>query len=109
MHGNKGSFVKYGMDSQEDALREGRCPGAAGWGKEDERYHGLVTHGENGLRISGKLESLPGSYQSNYEGISKAILGNGPVPVSAADALQFIRVIECAILSSKEGRVIHFA
>lgn len=109
VHGNKGSFIKYGMDPQEDALKQGRCPGAAGWGKEDERDHGQITHGDHGLRISGKLESLPGSYQSYYEGISNAILGKGPIPVSAADALQVIKVIECAMLSSKEGRVIPFA
>lgn len=109
VHGDKGSFIKYGMDPQEDALKQGRQPGDAGWGIEEERYHGQITHGDHGLQISGKLESLPGSYQSYYEGISKAILGNGPVPVSAKDALQVIRVIECAILSSKERRVIPFA
>jgi scyllo-inositol 2-dehydrogenase (NADP+) len=109
VHGDKGSFIKYGMDPQEDASERGAVPRRCGWGKEDERYHGQVTHGENGLRISGKLESLPGSYQSYYEGISNAILGNGAAPVSAADALQVIKVIECAMLSSKEGRVIQFA
>lgn len=108
VHGSKGSFIKYGMDPQEDALKEGRCPGGAGWGREDERYHGQIVHGENGLHISGKLESLPGSYQSYYAGISEAIRGKGPVPVAAADALQVIKVIECAMLSSKEGRVVPF-
>lgn len=109
VHGDKGSFIKYGMDPQEGALQQGRCPGDAGWGIEEERYHGQITHGDHGLQISGKLESLPGSYQSYYEGISHAIRGDGPVPVSAADALQVIKVIECAMLSSKEGRVIPFS
>ncbi|NMM27233.1 MAG: oxidoreductase [Glaciimonas sp.] len=108
VHGSKGSFIKYGIDPQEDALKQGRCPGDAGWGKEDVHYHGRITHGDNGLHISGKLESLPGSYQSYYAGINNAIRGNGPVPVSAAEALQVIKVIECAMLSSKEGRVIPF-
>lgn len=109
VHGSKGSFIKYGMDPQEDALKLGRCPGDADWGREDARYHGRITHGDDGLQISGTLESLPGSYQSYYAGIDKAIRGDGPVPVSAADALQVIKVIECAMLSSKEGRVIPFA
>jgi len=68
-----------------------------------------ISHGDDGLQISGTLESLPGSYQSYYAGIGNAIRGDGPVPVLAADALQVIKVIECAMASSREGRVIRFA
>ncbi|MGP1609379.1 MAG: Gfo/Idh/MocA family oxidoreductase, partial [Burkholderiales bacterium] len=106
VHGSKGSFIKYGIDPQEDALKLGRCPGDAGWGVEQARYHGRITHGDHGPEVSGTLESLPGSYQSYYAGIGDAIRGDGPVPVSAADALQVIKVIECAMASSREGRVI---
>ena len=109
VHGSKGSFIKYGIDPQEDALKLGRCPGDANWGREDPRYHGRISHGDDGMQISGTLESLPGSYQSYYSVIDNAIRGDGPVPVSAADALQVIKVIECAMLSSREGRVIPFA
>ena len=32
VHGTRGSFTKFGLDTQEDALKAGRRPGAADWG-----------------------------------------------------------------------------
>ena len=32
VHGTKGSYVKYGVDVQEDALKAGERPGGEGWG-----------------------------------------------------------------------------
>ncbi|HBK46139.1 MAG TPA: oxidoreductase, partial [Xanthomonadaceae bacterium] len=32
VHGTRGSFVKHGLDTQEDMLRAGRRPGGANWG-----------------------------------------------------------------------------
>ena len=36
LHGTNGSFVKYGMDPQEDELKDGRSPAEPGWGAEPE-------------------------------------------------------------------------
>lgn len=32
VHGTRGSYLKHGLDTQEDQLRAGRRPGTAGWG-----------------------------------------------------------------------------
>lgn len=108
VHGSKGSFIKYGLDPQEDALRQGQKPGAPGWGKDQEQFYAEVTVGTGNLKISGKAETLPGSYESFYKGIYDAITSGGPVPVPAVEAMNTIKVIETAIKSSREGRVIHF-
>ena len=34
LHGTKGSFVKYGMDPQEEILRSPKCPDGLDWGKD---------------------------------------------------------------------------
>jgi len=49
---------------------------------------------------------VPGSYQSFYQGMARAILGQGPVPVPAQEARNTIWMIECALRSNREGRVI---
>ncbi len=44
VHGTKGSFVKYGMDPQEAALKEGRTPDEPDWDADPPEFHGsLIT------------------------------------------------------------------
>ncbi|NTV83115.1 MAG: Gfo/Idh/MocA family oxidoreductase, partial [Bacteroidales bacterium] len=38
IHGTKGSFIKYGIDPQEELLKEGLMPNSPEWGKEDPDY-----------------------------------------------------------------------
>lgn len=46
--GSKAGYVKYGLDPQEAALREGQRPGAGtGWGTEPESMWGRVGSGES--------------------------------------------------------------
>jgi hypothetical protein len=40
--------------------------------------------------------------------MAAAVLGEGPVPVPAEQARDTIRVIECALQSSREGRVVAY-
>src|SRR5690606_169672 len=109
LHGEKGSFVKYGMDPQEDQLKRGASPADPGYGKEREEDHGEITVNLNGLSVRGRVETLPGNYASYYEGMAEAISSNRPVPVAPEEARDVIRVIECAIRSDREKRAMAFA
>jgi scyllo-inositol 2-dehydrogenase (NADP+) len=106
VHGDKGSFVKYGLDPQEEALRSGRRPGDPGWGGDREDWCGTLTIDAGGLGLTGRLATVPGSYESFYEGMARAILGEGRVPVLAEEARNTIWMIECALKSSRDGRVL---
>jgi scyllo-inositol 2-dehydrogenase (NADP+) len=108
VHGSKGSFIKYGLDSQEDALKQGKVPGDALWGRDHEHNYGELTMNVGGLTLKSKIETIPGSYESFYNGLYESITENKPVPVSATDALNTIRVIETVKLSSEEKRNISF-
>jgi scyllo-inositol 2-dehydrogenase (NADP+) len=108
LHGTKGSFHKYGIDSQEDALREGRRPIGPGWGADREEWHGHLTTEIGGLTVTGRIPTLPGRYQAYYEGITAAIADGSPLPVTAEEARNTIRVIELAMQSDAEGRVVEF-
>src|SRR5258708_32828084 len=60
LHGTAGSFVKYGMDPQEAALKQGQSPATQpDWGRESEDYWGVLNT-EKEIR---KVPSLPGAYQ----------------------------------------------
>lgn len=102
VHGDAGSFVKHGIDGQIAALLTGKRPGDPGWGVEDEEHYGTLTT-EAG---TGRLASVPGAYESFYRATAAAIRGQGPVPVPASQARDTIRMIECALLSREQRRVV---
>lgn len=108
VHGSAGSFVKYGLDPQEDALKAGRTPGDASWGREPETAFGIITRQRDGQLVTEPFEALAGDYQAFYQGMVAAIAGGKPAPVSAADALNVIKVIALAMRSSREQRVVGF-
>jgi len=108
LHGSKGSFIKYGLDSQEDALKAGKRPGDSGWGEDDASHYGTLTVEVGEVTINGTIPTLPGSYEAFYQGMVKAIAQNSPAPVNPHDARNTIRVIECSMQSSQEQRAIPF-
>jgi len=103
VHGDGGSFVKYGIDVQEAALREGRRPGGDGWGDDDPALFGRFTDADGTVAT---IDSLPGRYTAFYDGVAAAIRDGAPLPVEAREARDVIRVIEAARLSAKERRTI---
>lgn len=104
LHGSLGSFVKHGLDPQEDALKAGGRPGDPGWGEDPPQRYGLLSAEVRGLAVSGPIPTEPGDYRDFYRGVARAIRGDGPPPVSAAQARAVIRVIELAEQSHREGR-----
>lgn len=100
VHGDEGSYVTAGIDGQVAALLAGKRPGDPGWGTDGG--DGMLTTVEGARR----LESVPGAYESFYRGMAAAVRGEGPVPVPAEEARDTVRVIECALLGSRDGRVV---
>ncbi len=108
LHGTKGSFIKAKTDVQEQCLLNGQLPNTENWGVEPPTEKGLLHTKRNGEIIKQQVESLPGNYMNYYEGLYQAIRNNQPPPVAAADARNVIRVIEAAMQSSKQQKVISF-
>lgn len=106
VHGKKGSFIKHKTDVQETDLQAGKIPGADDWGKEPESQKGLLHTERDGKIIREYFPSLQGNYGEYYNGMYNAIAENGEVPVAAEEAMEVIRIIEAALLSNKEKRVI---
>jgi predicted dehydrogenase len=101
VHGLAGSFIKDGVDPQEDALKAGGVPGNPGWGT-DPRPGTLVVPDRPDRTVVG----LPGAYQDYYAAMRDAILGLGPVPVPAVDGLRVMRWLDAGRRSADEGRAV---
>jgi predicted dehydrogenase len=100
--GTKASYVKFGMDVQEDALRRGEQPGTAEWGREAESGWGSVGDAEHRRAVP----TLVGDYGAFYRSLAEALVSGGPMPVDPNDAVASLDVIEAARRSAAERRVV---
>jgi predicted dehydrogenase len=108
--GDKGSFVKYGLDVQEAALKKGKFPNnVQNWGEEPEELWGVLNTNIKGLHFRGKVESLRGDYRKFYENVYKTILGEEELKVKPEEARNTIRIIELAMESSNQKRTVKFS
>ncbi|WP_445524384.1 Gfo/Idh/MocA family oxidoreductase [Streptomyces cyslabdanicus] len=102
--GSRAGYVKYGLDPQEAALREGRRPGPEGWGTEDESLWGRVGSGESPLTGGGRpVPTLPGDYPAYYAAVTAALRDGAPNPVTAPEAAAALDVLEAARRSARDG------
>ncbi|MFJ8587698.1 Gfo/Idh/MocA family oxidoreductase [Streptomyces sp. NPDC093595] len=103
--GSRAGYVKYGLDPQEAALREGRRPSAgAPWGVEPEQAWGRLGAGESPATGGGTpVETLPGDYPAYYAGVARALRDGTPPPVTAHEAAAALDVLEAARRSAREG------
>ncbi|WP_418957275.1 Gfo/Idh/MocA family oxidoreductase [Streptomyces tritici] len=108
--GERAGYVKYGLDPQETALREGLRPGGGAWGVEPAELWGRLGAGESPLTGGGEpVESLPGDYPAYYAAIAAALRGEGPNPVTATEAAAALAVLEAARRSAREGVTVDLA
>ncbi|AJI95821.1 putative oxidoreductase [Yersinia ruckeri] len=104
MHGTKGSYIKYGLDPQEDRLKAGESLPQIDWGYD--MRDGVVTLSQNGELTETPLLTIPGNYPAYYAGIRDAILNGAANPVPAADAIQVMELIELGLESDKHKKAL---
>ncbi len=102
VHGSKGSFVKYGLDPQEAALKSGRTPDESHWDSEPPEMYGRLTTPE-GTRT---VPTIPSSFTQYYENIRDAILGKTQSAVTPEHVLNVVRGLELAVASSRKRCVL---
>ncbi len=101
LHGTRGSFVKWGLDPQEDQLRAGMSYDAPEMGLEAEGAWGELRSLDGGVR---RLPTLRGDYRGFYENVRDAIEGKAELVVKPEQAWRTTRLIELARESSGQGR-----
>ena len=107
VHGTGGSWIKHGLDPQEDALRAGMLPGSDGWGRDPRPGSWLRVAGDGTVH-----EAAPpapaGDYPAYYARLRDAIVDGTAPPVTGEDALLVMRVIEAGLRSDAERREVPF-
>lgn len=106
LHGTEGSYVKYGLDRQEADLNAGLMPDTPHWGEEDENIWGLLHTEKDDSSFSGRYPSVAGNYAGFYANIREYLRGSRPLLTDAEYVLPVIQLIEAAIKSSKEQKVV---
>ena len=107
LHGDKGSFIKYGLDVQEDALKRGLIPNETpDWGVEPENLWGKLNIDENGESRVTRVKSEIGDYRGYYQNIADSIINNTKPDVTADQATKVIYLIEMALKSASERRTV---
>lgn len=102
VHGSQGSWIKYGLDRQEDALKAGRRPGEDDWGDDPQAGHLCLP--DTSERVP--TPSIAGDYRRYYAGIYGAIVGYHANPVTAEEAIDVMEIIELAQVAAAEGRTL---
>lgn len=107
LHGTEGSFItSSGIDPQEQALKEKKIPGGAGWGAHDKESWGKLNSTINGLHVEGKIETIPGNYMAFYQNLYEVIREGKPLDVKPEQARDVIILIEAAYESNRQRRAI---
>ncbi|MFI1469759.1 Gfo/Idh/MocA family oxidoreductase [Streptomyces wuyuanensis] len=103
--GSAAGYVKYGLDPQEAALRDGDRPDSdRPWGEEPQELWGRVGSGESPLTGGGHpVRTLPGDYPAYYAGVAAALRDGTAPPVTAYEAADALDVLEAARRSAREG------
>ncbi|TVQ03795.1 MAG: oxidoreductase [Balneolaceae bacterium] len=106
IRGTQGTFIKYGLDPQEEALAAGLLPDAPGWGLEPEENWGMLHLENDGNIYVERVKTLPGNYPGFYEELREAIESKGEVPVLPETGTLIIRIIEKAIESNNKREAV---
>lgn len=97
IRGMHGTYEKWGLDPQEDALKAGKTPNSTLlWGGESREHWGHLATEIGGLNFDGQIETEPGNYPQYYAQLRDALCGSGQPPVNPHEIVEVLRVIEAA-------------
>ena len=94
VQGMRGSFVKHGIDVQEDHLKAGIFPKDNNFGVEPENQSGLLNAELNGIAFRGRVTTLPGNWHLLFQNIYDVITHNATPFLNLKDVVEQIRIME---------------
>ncbi|KAF9029462.1 NAD-P-binding protein [Hymenopellis radicata] len=108
VRGTKGTYIKYGVDVQEDQLKIIDAPASifkTGYGLEPESLWGSLDNiQDNGSVVQSTWpSSAAGQYVELFRNLAGVIREGAPQQVKWMQSVSVIEIIELALKSSKEG------
>lgn len=105
VHGTQGSWMKLGLDTQEDALKAGERPSwppAPGWGAD--RNVSLLTRPRGDTLHTDHWPLQPGCQGAFYAAVRDALRGEGDNPVPCEQGAAVMALLELGQRSQREAR-----
>ncbi len=106
VHGEWGTFQKYGIDPQEEMLKAGHLPNEDAWGTEPPEEWGTMLYEEKGEDVEELVETVPGDYSIFYNNLYRAVRYGEELLVKPEEACEVIRILEACLQSNRERRTI---
>jgi len=102
VQGDRGRYLKHWLDPQEDALRSGTAFSDANWNCEPNTRYGNLFDESSTTPVA----TMRGNYAGFFDELAQSIRHQHPVPVSASQTREVIRVLELASDSQTQGRTL---
>ncbi|MGK0451569.1 MAG: putative dehydrogenase [Neolewinella sp.] len=90
LHGDKGAFVKFGVDVQEDQLKAGLRPGDSNFGREPKDQDGIL-HTDAGRS---NYPTLPGRWMSLFDNVHGVVAGTVLPAIPLEEVIAQLEIIE---------------
>ena len=101
-HGTRGSWIKHGLDAQEGPARVPACVrGEAGWGVDPQA---AVLFSQRDRCRRAALGGAGGRLPALLRRVRDAMLGRGANPVTPAQAIATVAVLETGVEAVRCGR-----
>lgn len=91
LHGDLGSYVKFGIDVQEDQLKAGLLPGDPKFGYEPATQDGVLHTVAAGRR---SLATLPGRWIGLFENVYQVLTAGGTPAVPLEEVIAQLEIID---------------
>ncbi|MDT8991674.1 oxidoreductase [Curvibacter sp. APW13] len=106
VHGTHGSWVKFGLDTQEDTLKSGERPvwGDPAWGADPTPAR-ITTAAADGLATQ-EIALPHGNYPQFYAAVAQALRSGGEVPVSPDQVQAAMQLLTLGGESARSGRFV---
>lgn len=106
IHGDKGSFLKFGQDVQEGQLQKGIKPYQPSWAKHGSDNFGTLVTQQEASSCETKIESERGCYELFYRNVADTINGKDTLRFSAQQALLAVEMLLAADESNRLQKTI---
>lgn len=97
IYGDGGTFVKFGLDPQEEAMKAEQIEQAV----ESPAFYGRLHDGIQETTIP----TVPGRWRSYYENIRDALAGEAELAVKPTEVLRVMTVLAAAFRSAATGKI----
>ncbi len=108
IHSEYGTFYKWGIDPQEEMLKEGHLPNEENWGTETPEEWGTLLYEKEGEEVEELVQTLPGDYNIFYNNVFDAIRNGAELLVKPEETVDVLKILEACLQSNKEKRTVIF-